>query len=86
MLPKRRPETAQVESDPETTEQREEKEMSVSNPESLRPGLTWRLLLTFSTQVEKRLLNREAMKPLQDVTRDGWERPLRAGAEGTHSR
>ena len=44
-----------MESDPETTEQREEKEMSVSNPESLRPGLTWRLLLTFSTQVEKRL-------------------------------
>ena len=75
-----------MESDPETTEQREGKEMSVSNPESLRPGLTWRLLLTFSTQVEKRLLNREAMKPLQDVTRDGWERQLRAEAEGTHSR
>jgi hypothetical protein len=50
MLPKRRLETAQVESDPETTEQREEKEMSVSDPESPRPGLTWRLLLTFSTQ------------------------------------
>ena len=40
----------------------------------------------FHTGGEETLLNREAMKPLQDVTRDGWERPLRAGAEGTHSR
>ena len=35
---------------------------------------------------EENLLNRKAVKPLQDVTRDGWERPLRAGAVGTHSR
>lgn len=37
-------------------------------------------------RTEENLLNREAVKPLHDVTRGGWERPLRARAAGTHSR